>query len=160
MKNRSAFFFRSLSGYAAALVFGGVMYGALETLFRGYTHPSMLVTGGVCFLGLYVIDGTGRFPLWKKALLGAALITAAELAAGCICNLWLGWGVWDYSGMPLNFRGQICLPFSLLWLALTLPAYTLASWLRRAVGAQPSESSEPSDASSPSSSSSGSPFSS
>ena len=27
--------------------------------------------------------------------------------------------VWNYSALPLNIMGQICLPFSLLWLLLS-----------------------------------------
>lgn len=26
----------------------GVMYVAMETVFRGYSHPSMLIVGGLC----------------------------------------------------------------------------------------------------------------
>ncbi len=144
---------RTAAEYLAALIFGGVIYGALETLFRGYTHPSMLVTGGLCFSGLYAIEKHSPLPLPAKACLGALLITAAELIAGCVCNLWLGWGVWDYSHMAYNLWGQICLPFSLLWLVLTLPAYRLAAWLRIAVGADWGQASS-------TSSSIGSPFSS
>lgn len=125
--------FRSVSEYASAAVFGGVMYGALETLFRGYTHPSMIVTGGICFAGLYAIDKHCRSAMIVRAILGAMLITAAEFVAGCICNLWLGWSVWDYSHLHPNLLGQICLPFSILWAFLTLPAYKLAALLRLAV---------------------------
>lgn len=124
---------RPVFEYASAALFGGVMYGALETLFRGYTHPSMLVTGGICFAGLYAIDKHCRRALIVRAILGAMLITAAEFIAGCICNLWLGWGVWDYSHLHPNLWGQICLPFTMLWTVLTLPAYKLAAVLRRAV---------------------------
>ena len=32
---------------------GGLGYGLLEILWRGRTHWSMLLTGGVCFIALY-----------------------------------------------------------------------------------------------------------
>ena len=39
----------------------------------------------------------------------------------------LGWNVWDYSSMPLNLYGQICLPFSGLWFLLCIPAFGICS---------------------------------
>ncbi len=149
---------RAIFEYAAAFIFGGVMYGSLETVARGYTHPSMLLTGGVCFAGLYAIDKHSRRALWVRILMGAALITAAELTAGCICNLWLGWDVWNYSHIPFNFLGQICPRFTVIWAALTIPAYWLAAVLRGAIGesqpsltsaAGPSASADPSTPSEP-----------
>ena len=140
-------YIRHIAEYASAFIFGGVMYGALETIFRGFTHPSMLITGGLCFAGLYAIDKRPALPLFWRVIIGALLITSLELIAGCICNLWLGWNVWDYSHLHPNLWGQICLPFSLLWAVLTIPAYLLASVMRGAVcGFQSaSETSSPSD---------------
>ena len=34
--------------------------------------------------------------------------------------------MWDYSNIPLNFDGVICLPFSALWLLLSVVAIFLA----------------------------------
>lgn len=147
---------RAIFEYAAAFIFGGVMYGSLETVARGYTHPSMLLTGGVCFAGLYAIDKHSKRALWVRILMGAALITAAEFTAGCICNLWLGWDVWNYSHIPFNLLGQICPRFTVIWAALTIPAYWLAAVLRGALGGnQPSplsaaDSSDEADAPPPS----------
>ena len=123
-----------VSEYSAAVVFGGVMYGAIETLARGYTHPSMLVTGGICFAGLYAIEKHSRRGLLIRVIMGALLITAAEFISGCICNLWLRWDVWDYSHLHLNLLGQICLRFTILWALLCIPAYRLAAILRGAFG--------------------------
>ena len=47
-----------------------------------------------------------------------------EFVSGCIINLWLGLGVWDYSGMAGNLLGQVCPAFGLLWF-LIMP---LAIW--------------------------------
>ena len=142
-------FLRRAAEYAAAIVFGGIMYGAVETLFRGFTHPSMIVTGGVCFAGLYAIDKNCRFSLFRRAVIGALLITAAEFIAGCICNLWLGWNVWDYSHLHPNLLGQICLHFTFLWALLSLPAYRLASLLRLALGSGQTSSGSSDGAESP-----------
>lgn len=61
----------------------------------------------------------------QKCLIGAIIITVIELLLGIWFNLLLGEGVWDYSNMPLNFMGQICLPFSLIWLALSAIIFKL-----------------------------------
>ena len=101
---------------------GAIGYGLMETLFRGFTHWTMLFTGGVVFVILYhVYSKNENAPLWQKCLTGAFIITMVELAVGCIINLWLGWNVWDYSGYSYNFLGQICLVFTLLWFFLCIP---------------------------------------
>ena len=63
-------------------------------------------------------------------MIGSAIVTALEFATGCIVNLWLGWDVWDYSNLPFNILGQICLPFSLLWVVVSVAAVVLDDWLR------------------------------
>ena len=99
---------------------GGGTYGLIEVLWRGYTHWSMALLGGVLFLLIgagnrLLPEGT---PLLIRGLAGAGVITAAEFAAGCILNLGLGLAVWDYSDMPFQLLGQICLTasFGQFWL--------------------------------------------
>lgn len=48
--------------------------------------------------------------------LGASLLTTAlELAAGWILERFFQQKWWDYSSLPFNFKGYICLKFSILW---------------------------------------------
>lgn len=111
---------------------GGVIYVLLELLFRGRSHWSMAVLGGVCFLCIGTINEHVPWSLgliWQM-LLGAGIITVLELVTGLLVNVRLGWGVWDYSNMPLNLWGQICLPYCLLWVLISLPAILLDDWLR------------------------------
>ncbi len=107
---------------------GGVVYGLLELLWRGYTHWSMVLAGGLSFLILHLLNRrfSGRGLLFR-CFLGSAVITSVELAAGVIVNLWLGLDVWDYSGMAFNVLGQICPIFSLVWFLICIPAYYLSS---------------------------------
>ena len=56
-------------------------------------------------------------------------ITAVELAAGLLVNR--GYHVWDYRQMPLNFLGQICLPYSLLWMPVSYGAMRLYNALNK-----------------------------
>lgn len=94
---------------------GGSIYAMIELLYRGRTHGSMFVLGGLCFL---MLGRLRRLPLSWPALtvLGTLGVTAAELVTGLLVNR--DYGVWDYRQLPFNFLGQICLQFSLLWMPL------------------------------------------
>lgn len=103
---------------------GGGGYVGLELLWRGRSHVSMFVAGGVCFLLLGGLNrAKPRLPLPLRCVTGAGIITAVELAAGMLCNR--EYRIWDYRQVPVNFMGQICLPYSLLWIPVSLGAMAL-----------------------------------
>lgn len=96
----------------------GAAYVVIETLFRGYSHPSMFVVGGLCGVLVGAINQNPRFyraPVIVQSVIGAVIVLAVEFISGCVLNLWLGLGVWDYSNQPGNVLGQICPAFGLLW---------------------------------------------
>ena len=103
---------------SAQFALGGLAYCGIEVAFRGYTHRSMLAVGGLCFVLLCLL-ARSHVGLFAGALIGALTITAVELAAGAIVNLWLGLDVWDYSNLPFNLLGQVCLQFTLAWCLLS-----------------------------------------
>ncbi len=105
---------------------GGGLYTALELLWRGRSHWSMFLLGGGCFLALGKI-GTSRLPKPVQPIAGSAAITAGELATGLLLNR--SYHVWDYRQTPFNFLGQICLPFSLLWMPVSLAGILVYRWL-------------------------------
>ncbi len=109
---------------------GASGYGAIELLWRGYTHWTMLLTGGVCFFLIYnlfmFLKDTKPF---YKAILASMVITLIEFIAGMIINIRFGLDVWDYSNMPFNLYGQICLPYSILWFVLSFPLVFFCNWL-------------------------------
>ncbi len=111
------------------LLCGSVLYGAIELLYRGRTHWTMLLSGGVCFLLLYALTTRTGLPLVPLCLLAAALITAVELLVGCLVNRGLHLGVWDYSAQRGNLLGQVCPLFSLCWFALCFPGAVLCGVL-------------------------------
>ncbi len=78
----------------------------------------MFLAGGSCFLLLGKLSKVRRVPLPARMLAGAGIITAVELAAGLLTNR--DYKVWDYRNLPMNYRGQICLPFCLLWVPISL----------------------------------------
>ena len=110
---------------------GAVGYGGIETLWRGRTHWTMLLLGGLCFLAIYALTAVLRCPPVFKWLLCALAVTALEFCAGCLLNLWLGWGIWDYTRLPGNVLGQICPFYALCWFVLSIPASGLAYAIRR-----------------------------
>ncbi len=117
MKKRRHFLFFTL---------GGGLYTALELCWRGRSHWSMFLLGGGCFLALGRI-GRLQLPRAVQPVVGAIVITAGELATGLLLNR--SYRVWDYRQAPYNFLGQICLPFSLLWIPVSLMGIAIYHWL-------------------------------
>lgn len=103
---------------------GSSLYPTLEVAWRGRTHFSMAIAGGIC---LCLIDRICNSDLHNKKMItrccaGAGIITGVEFVTGVLVNLILKLNVWDYSAQPLNIMGQICLPFTILWSLATIPA--------------------------------------
>lgn len=118
--------------YVCIFLAGGVIYGLLEMMWRGFTHWSMTIAGGICVLAIHLLNHRLRHrSMAFRCALGCAVITVVELAVGVIVNLMLELNVWDYSGMYGNFLGQICPAFSFLWFLISFPACGFSSLVRR-----------------------------
>ena len=111
---------------------GGALYALIEVLWRGHTHWTMSVLGGALFVVLGLANEVlpWEVPLALQAVLGGLVVTLVELVAGLVLNVWLGLEVWDYSHLPFHLWGQICLEYTLLWMALSAVAVVLDDWLR------------------------------
>ena len=111
---------------------GATGYCLLEILWRGYTHISMAMLGGFCFIGIYKIyEKLSGIPIIVRAFLCAVFITAAEFLTGLLVNRGLKLDVWDYSGMSYQFMGQISLFFSVGWFFLSLAILLIFSVLEK-----------------------------
>lgn len=123
---------KAILKHAVLALCGGCVYFLIEMAWRGHSHWTMAVLGGVCFVLIGEINEfiPWNMPLVLQGAIGSGIVTLLELVSGIVLNLWLGLGIWDYSNMPFNFLGQICLPFSLLWVALSVVAVILDDWLR------------------------------
>lgn len=121
-----------LSKYLFLFCIGAGLYISIEIIYRGYSHWTMSILGGISFISIGLINELLSWdtPIWIQCFIGGLLITLYEFIAGIILNIWLHLGIWDYSHMPLNILGQICLPFSLLWCGLSLVAIILDDYLR------------------------------
>ena len=111
---------------------GGLIYVLLELIWRGYSHWTMFLLGGTCFVLLGLINELLDWdtPLTLQMLIGCTVITVLEFITGCVVNLWLGWNVWDYSDLKFNILGQISLFSSIGWYFISLVGITLDDWLR------------------------------
>ena len=120
-----------LNVYLIVGIIGGALYFLIEMLYRGYSHWSMFLLGGIAFL----FCGTqGRAVKWRDSLVKQLIrcgifITMCEFITGIIVNRWLGLNVWDYSNMPFNVMGQICPHFTLLFTGLCIIGIPLSGYL-------------------------------
>lgn len=119
-----------LSQFTFAFLMGFFIYSLIEIVCRGFTHWTMSLTGGFVLALLYAVNSRRTITLIRSCFAGSLIITALEFAVGVFDNLIMDWNVWDYSDMPLNLLGQICLPFTGLWFALCIPAYFLCRFIR------------------------------
>ena len=116
------------------LLAGGSVYVCIELLWRGRSHGSMFLCGGLCTVLIGMLnEWAPGLALTAQMLLGACVITASELLFGFLFNR--SYAVWDYRGLPHNFRGQICLLFSVAWALLSIAAMLLEGAMRRALAA-------------------------
>ena len=102
------------------------MYPIIEITTRGYTHWSMMLTGGAAFLSFYIINKhTANISKFIKSFFGMFSVTALELTVGLIVNKFFNMNVWDYSGMKFNLFGQISLAFSACWYMISFISFCI-----------------------------------
>ncbi|WP_313559081.1 putative ABC transporter permease [Ruminiclostridium cellobioparum] len=123
---------RTIVKHICLFTIGGVIYYLFELLWRGHSVWQMVIVGGMCFVVIGLINEVypWTMPLWLQSTIATGTVTAIELVSGLILNVWLGLRIWDYSNLPFNLYGQVCLYFSLLWLVLSPVAIILDDWLR------------------------------
>ena len=132
MKQKIHFILKCIFKYLVLFITNGSIYVSLEILFRGYSHISMFILAGVCGI---LIGGLNNWYSWdmpivKQMIISGIIITILEYITGYIVNIKLKLNVWDYSNMPFNIDGQICLPFSIGWVFISLIGIVLDDWLR------------------------------
>lgn len=109
----------------------GCGYTNIELLFRGYSHKSMFLVGGLCGLLIGMINEVNEnLPMWQQCFIGTLIVLIIEFVAGYILNIKLNIGVWDYTSMPFNIMGQVCILFGVFWFFLSVIAIWLDDYLR------------------------------
>ncbi len=100
---------------------GAVGYSIIEILWKGSTHWTMAVDGGICLICIAAADTfLSEKSIFVKAFVSSCIITTVELISGIILNLYLNMAIWDYSDKFMNLYGQICPLYSFLWYLLSL----------------------------------------
>lgn len=124
---------RKILEYLIIFVIGGGVYCLIELAYRAHTHWTMFILGGLCLILVGLLN-EGLFPrkfgLIQQSIVGALVIIVLEFITGLIINVWLGWDVWDYSNVPGNIMGQVCLPFFFAWIGLSAVAIVVDDYLR------------------------------
>lgn len=109
----------------------GLTYGLIEILWRGYTHPSMIIVGGICGLIVGLLNEKNKkMDVLQQMIIGMVVVTIFEFISGYILNIKLGLGIWDYSNMKYNFMGQMCPQFSMVWFFLSYAVIYIDDFLR------------------------------
>lgn len=101
----------------------------IEVLFRGYSYAMSGVMGGLAVIALDRINDeiSWDMDLALQALIGGAFVTAMEFAVGAIAKYTnILPQMWDYTDVPFNLGGIICLPFTIAWTLLSVLAIFLA----------------------------------
>ena len=116
---------------------GGAIYLMIEVIWRYLmnrpdTHWTMFIVGGLAFLIIGSINEyfTWEIPIWLQSIIGTIAVTVLEFISGCVLNIWLGLNIWNYSNMPLNLFGQICVPFMVAWIILVTIAIIVDDYFR------------------------------
>lgn len=115
-----------------AFTIGAIGYPIIEIFYRGNSHWSMALTGGLCLALLLGLNNSARFGKGLRFyFFGPLLITFIELCCGLIVNMGLGLKVWSYSNLSFNLWGQICLRFTFAWFLLCIAVRPLLNFLCR-----------------------------
>lgn len=114
--------------YLVLFLVGYCVYIAIEVTFRNYSFPLMGIVGAISFI---LIDRINEVMPWDtdliiQSVIGSLIVTMFELIVGEGLKFFNQPPMWDYSSLPLNFDGVICLPFSLVWVLLSAIAIFLA----------------------------------
>ena len=120
--------------YFFLFTFGGLLYNSIELVYRLRSHWSMFILGGICFILCGLINHIFiKKNMTFRIFLATVTTTLAEFITGCIVNIWLKYDVWDYSDLPFNFMGQICLQFIGIWVVLVYIAMAVDIMIRQGI---------------------------
>jgi hypothetical protein len=113
----------------------GATYGVIEVVFTafqallftgnwglaGTSSVWMMIVGGFSGWLIGALNESGspleKVPAIWTWILFSVIVTALEFVSGSLLTA-AGYRLWDYSNLPLNINGQVCLLFSIFWVAL------------------------------------------
>ena len=91
---------RLLNKYLFLFGVGGLLYILIELIWRGRSHWTMFLLGGICFVFLGLINEVipWQMPLWQQILIGAVGIMTLEFLPAVLCAVAAGGTGWNRSG--------------------------------------------------------------
>ena len=118
----------TLVKYLTLFLVGYCTYIALEITYRGESYELMGILGGISFLSFDQINNriSWELDLLLQGCIGSAIVTGFEFIVGEGLKILNQPPMWDYSNMPLNYDGVICVPFSIIWILVTILAIFVA----------------------------------
>lgn len=146
-----------------SFLFFSVLGWAVETAYRSFSAkrfinpgllkgPYLILYGAAALILMFAVPLLQGFPLIVRAAAYMSVITGIELVSGIISRYFFQKRLWDYSNEKFNYRGYICLKFTVFWVLIAfafeyfiLPAYlnliallpnaavTLSVWIMSAV---------------------------
>ena len=107
------FVFFSFAGWLAEIIF--TAHTQKKFVNRGFLNGPFCPIYGFA-MSLAILAAKPVFPSIVLVFVVTTIVTTVfELAAGYLLKAIFHAKWWDYSHMPANFKGYICVPFSLLW---------------------------------------------
>lgn len=115
----------SVVGYVVETIFGIITKGTWESRQSFLYGPFCAIYGlGASIMIIFLHKYSKKY---NALFFGGFIVgSVVEYLVSWICELLLGVKWWDYSNMPLNINGRICVYYSLFWGFLAL--YLIASF--------------------------------
>ncbi len=107
------FFIYSFLGWVCEVAFHAIKTGKFVN--RGFLNGPVCPIYGAGVVVILLILGDYAQQMWAVFLVGIAVPTLLELVTGWLLETFFHDKWWDYSERRFNFKGYICLEFSLLW---------------------------------------------
>lgn len=130
------FFIYAFLGWITEVVFATLKTGKFVN--RGFLNGPVCPIYGVGIALCVLLLNPLADKWWLLILVGGALATFLELITGFVLDKLFKTKWWDYSKEPFNFKGYICLRFSILWgIAVLLAFKTLVPLTDKIIRAIP-----------------------
>ena len=107
------FFIYAFLGWCAEVAFAAFKNGRFVN--RGFLNGPICPIYGFGLIGVVLLLAPLKGNLWLLFIGACVITTLIELVTGFLLEKLFHAKWWDYSGMPLNIGGYVCLLFSLIW---------------------------------------------
>ena len=107
------FFVYGFLGWCTEVAFAAFKSGRFVN--RGFLNGPICPIYGFGLIGVVLLLAPLKGNLWLLFVGSCVITTLIELVTGFLLEKLFHAKWWDYSGMPLNIGGYVCLLFSLIW---------------------------------------------